>query len=180
MNNFEIAVNQVLINEKGYSNKKSDSGGETMYGITKAVARQCGYNGKMCDLPKEKAVAIYKNEYWIKSGANRVAELSFNIAFLLFDFAVNSGVANASKKLQTAINKISGSNLIIDGKIGEKTIKAIEKYTNNEHYHFYINELEKIYIAEILSYYTSLAKFNIYGKGWINRVANNINFLMGV
>ena len=82
--------------------------------------------------------------------------------------------------MQTAINKVSGSQLVIDGIIGKKTIAAIEKYTKGEYYHFFVNKIEKNYIAEILSYYTSLAKFNIYGKGWINRVANNINFLMGV
>ena len=45
---------------------------------------------------------------------------------------------------------------------------------------FYVNQLEKTYIAEILNYYTSLSKFNIFGKGWINRVASNIKFLAGV
>lgn len=185
---FEKALSQTLKNEgvfngkTGYVNSKSDSGGETNYGITKAVARECGYKGKMCDLPYETAKQIYYNEYWKKSNASNMP--NFNLAFLLFDFAVNSGVANAAKKLQTAINKVSGSELVIDGIIGQKTITAIEKYTDNEFYHFYVGKIEKGYIAEILKYYTSLKNANTgftkNGAGWINRVANNINFLMGV
>lgn len=182
--NFEKALSQTLKNEgvvngkTGYINDKRDSGGETNYGITKAKARECGYNGKMCNLPYETAKQIYYNEFWKKTNAANMS--NFNLAFLLFDFAVNSGVANAAKKLQTAINKVSGCKLVIDGIIGQKTINAIEKYTDKKHYHFYINQLEKTYIAEMLNYYTSLAKFNIFGKGWINRVKNNIDFLVGV
>lgn len=181
---FNKAIKQVLKNEGGYSNKSSDNGGATKYGITEKVARENGYKGDMLYLPENNAKTIYYNQYWIKSGADKVATISFNIAFLLFDFGVNSGVKNAVKKLQTAINKVSGSNLIIDGIIGKKTIHAIEKYTNNEYYHFYINKLEKIYIAEILKYYTSLKNINTgfqaNGAGWVKRVANNINFLNGL
>ena len=83
--------------------------------------------------------------------------------------------------MQTAINKVSGSDLIIDGIIGQKTIAAIEKYTDNEFYHFYVGKVEKSYIAEILRYYTSLKNpntgFTKNGAGWVNRVVKNIIFL---
>lgn len=173
--NFEKALSQTLKNEGGYVNNKNDNGGETNYGITATIARRYGYQGKMRNIPFYVVKEIYYNEYWKKTNAANIQ--NFNLAFLLFDFAVNSGVKNSCKKLQTAINKVSGSNLVIDGIIGQKTINAIEKYTDNEHYHFYINKLEKTYIAEILNYYTSLSKFNIFGKGWINRIKNNIYFL---
>ena len=188
--NFEKALAQTLKNEgvfngkTGYVNSKNDSGGETNYGITKAKARECGYQGKMCDLPYETAKKIYYNEFWKKTNAANMP--NFNLSFFLFDFAVNSGVANAAKKLQTAINKVSGSQLIVDGIIGKKTISTIEEYTKQErgYYHFFVNKIEKTYIAEILKYYTSLKNantgFSKNGAGWINRVANNINFLMGV
>lgn len=179
---FEKALDQTLKNEgvsngkTGYVNDKNDSGGETNYGITKAKARECGYKGKMCDIPFDKVKEIYFQEYWKKTNAGNIP--NFNISFLLFDFAVNSGVSNAAKKLQTAINKeVSGSKLVIDGIIGQKTINAIDKYIDNEHYRFYSNKLGENYIVEILNYYTSLSKFNIFGKGWINRVKNNIEFL---
>ena len=187
-NSFENALAKTLKNEgvlngkTGYVNSKNDSGGETNYGITAAKARECGYKGKMCDLSYETAKQIYYNEYWKKSNAANMP--NFNLAFLLFDFAVNSGVSNSCKKLQTAINKVSGSELVIDGIIGKKTIDAIEKYTKGEYFYFFVNKIEKTFIAEILAYYTSLKNpntgFSKNGAGWVNRIVKNIHFLMGI
>lgn len=180
---FEKALKQTLKNEgvigdkTGYVNAKTDSGGETNFGITKTKARECGYKGKMCDLPYETAKQIYYNEYWKKSNAHNIA--NFNISFLLFDFAVNSGVKNAVKKLQTAINKTIDSKLIIDGVFGVETKKQINNcYCKNR------EKFQNIFIAEILGYYTSLKNPNTgfakNGAGWVNRVVKNIHFLMGV
>ena len=185
---FEKALKQTLKNEgvigdkTGYVNSKNDSGGETNFGITKAKARECGYKGKMCDLPYETAKQIYYNEFWKKTNAANMP--NFNLAFFLFDFAVNSGVSNACKKLQTALNKYNRfAELKIDGIIGQKTLKELKNIAmKGDVLEFY--KLQNLYITEILSYYTSLKNPNTgfakNGVGWINRVANNINFLMGV
>ena len=187
-NSFEIAVMQTLKNEgvlngkTGYVNSKNDSGGETNFGITVAKARECGYKGKMCDLPYETAKQIYYNEYWKKSNAGNIP--SFNISFLLFDFAVNSGVSNACKKLQTALNKYNRfAELKIDGIIGQKTLKELKNIAmKGDVSEFY--KLQNLYITEILSYYTSIKNPNTgfakNGAGWVNRVVKNIHFLMGV
>lgn len=178
---FNEAIVQVLKNEGGYSNKSSDNGGATKYGITEKVARQNGYTGNMRYLPENKVREIYYKQYWLQSKADKVATISFNIAFLLFDFAVNSGVKNASKKLQIAINKIikninTRKELKIDGIIGVKTLAEIEYLDENT--------LFLAYITEIIKYYTSLKNektgFQANGAGWINRVANNIDFLNGL
>lgn len=182
-NNFEKALAQTLKNEgvignkTGYVNAKTDSGGETNYGITITKARECGYRGKMCNLPYETAKEIYYRQYWIKCNAHNV--INFDIAFLLFDFAVNTGVKSAGKRLQNAINKQLGKNeLKIDGIIGEKTITQLNVWC------IYKKNFRDIFIAEILSYYTSLQNpqtgFAKNGAGWVNRVIKNIRFLAGV
>ena len=174
---FEKTVSRVIeYNERGYSNRKTDSGGETMYGITAKTAKACGYNGKMCDLPKQKAIDIYYTNYWKKSGANQIEFLSFNIAFLLFDFAVNAGVVAAVKTLQKAINKTVVKPLLkTDGIYGKLTNQALIDYSGS------LNLIEKLFIAEILRYYTALKNaqtgFQKNGAGWVNRVANNLEFL---
>ena len=184
---FEKALKQTLKNEgvvngkTGYVNAKSDAGGETNYGITIAKARECGYNGKMCDLTYETAKQIYYNEYWKKLNAHNIA--NFNISFLLFDFAVNAGVKTAAKTLQKAINKaLSEQKLKIDGIVGEKTLYEIKLITLG--IGCLLSNFQKIYIAEILAYYTSLKNPNIgfakNGAGWVNRVVKNIHFLMGI
>lgn len=184
---FEKAVNQIILIEGGYSNKPSDKGGATKYGITEKVARQNGYTGDMRYLPGNKAKEIYYKQYWLQSKADKVAIMSFNIAFLLFDFGVNSGVKNAVKKIQKVFNEKYGINpkLAIDGVFGNKTLNAfntLQSYKKDNEFIFI--EFEKYYISEILKYYTSLKNpntgFSKNGAGWVNRVANNINFLNGL
>lgn len=176
---FEKAVNQIILIEGGYVNNPKDKGGATKYGITEKVARQNGYIYEMRNLTKIKAKEIYKKECWDKIGVNCE---SFNISFLLFDFAVNSGVKTAVKHLQNALNiSLKGviEPLIIDGVAGKKTQAGMNFIDAPP---FYTEELQLLLINERLKFYTSLSKtqFNEFGKGWINRVANNIHFLMGV
>lgn len=182
---FEKVLSQTLKNEgvvnskTGYVHSKNDSGGETNYGITIETARACGYRGKMCDIPFNTVKEIYYNEFWKKTSAGNIP--SFNISFLLFDFAVNAGVTNACKKLQTALNKYNRfAELKIDGIIGQKTLKELKNIAmKGDVLEFY--KLQNLYIAEILSYYTSLKNpntgFTKNGAGWVNRVVKNINFL---
>lgn len=176
---FEKAVNQILEIEGGYVNNPKDKGGATKYGITEKVARQNGFIYEMRNLTKVKAKEIYKKEYWDKIGVNCE---SFNISFLLFDFAVNSGVKTAVKHLQNALNSLLKGMiepLIIDGVAGKKTQSAMDYINANG---FFSEKLQSLLISERLKFYTSLSKtqFNEFGKGWINRVVNNIHFLMGV
>lgn len=181
MNNefFEKAVNQIILIEGGFVNNSKDKGGATKYGITEKVARQNGYIYEMRNLTEVKAKEIYKKEYWDKI---KVDCRDFNISFLLFDFAVNSGVKTAIKHLQNALNvllKEMIEPLIIDGVAGKKTQAAIDYINANG---FFSEKLKSLLISERLKFYTSLSKtqFNEFGKGWINRIANNINFLNGL
>lgn len=172
---FQTAIKQVLKNEGGYSNNPSDKGGATKYGITEKVAQQNGYSGNMKYLTENFAKEIYYNRYWLKCNCDIISKYySFNLAFFVFDFAVNSGVSNASRKLQILLNNLDNAGLKIDGIIGKKTLLAIESIMGS----LYLLELN--YIAKILSYYSSLSQFKTFGKGWVNRVANNIEFLSGL
>ena len=169
---FDLCVSRVLKNEGGYVNNPQDKGGETKYGITKAVAQKAGYNGNMRDMSELTAIKIYELNYWNKSGSNTISTYSFNLAFLVFDFGINSGVANAVKKLQKVLNDLAKTNLKIDGVFGKKTAAALQSISGS------LKLVEYAYISEILSYYTALNQFGIFGKGWINRVSNNLKFLV--
>ena len=176
---FEKAVNQIILIEGGYVNNQKDKGGATKYGITEKVARQNGYIYEMRNLTEVKAKEIYKKEYWDKIGVNCE---SFNISFLLFDFAVNSGVKTAVKHLQNALNvSLKGvfEPLIIDGVAGKKTQLAMNFIDAPP---FYTEELQLLLINERLKFYTSLSKtqFTEFGRGWINRIIKNVEFLNNV
>lgn len=60
---FNACFDWLMANEGRYSNDPADPGGETMWGITKTVARQCGYTGPMRHMPLEVARRIYRDLY---------------------------------------------------------------------------------------------------------------------
>ena len=101
--NFEQAFQQVVLTEGGYSNDPVDKGGETKYGITKAVALAHGYKGEMKDLPLEKAKEVYRQSYWLTTPAESMPE----VAYRIFDIAVNCGVSRANTWLLNAINLLN-------------------------------------------------------------------------
>lgn len=128
-------IDKITKIEGGYVNDPSDSGGETRYGITVAVARANGYNGSMKDLPLNVAKNIYIKKYWDALNLDKISELSALIAEELVDTGVNMGVGRAGKFLQEALNALNNcgssyADLIVDGDVGGKTLRALEIFIN--------------------------------------------------
>lgn len=125
---------EATIGKEGrYSNHASDTGGETMWGITIAVARANGYTGPMRDLPRARAVQIYYQQYAVKPGFAAVAEISEAIGEELFDTGVNMGPAVPAKWLQQWLNVMNQrgklyADITADGKIGPATLNALRAY----------------------------------------------------
>lgn len=131
--NFETAFDQVLGKEAGFSDDPRDSGGQTMYGITEAVARAFGYVGPMTLLRLDQAKAIYRSRYWDALQLDQVASLAPAVAGELFDTAVNQGADQAATFLQRALNVLNkeGSwypDVKADGRTGPMTIAALREY----------------------------------------------------
>lgn len=152
---FNDAFTELLGNEGNYSNNINDSGGETMYGITKRVAVGNGYTGQMVDLPLGLAKQIAKSQYWDKYHCD---ELPYIIGFQVFDAAYNGGYP--VKWLQQA------SGVRVDGIIGPGTVRAV-----------LAEDPDKIVMrfdAYRLKYLTAINTWPSFGKGWVNRIANNL------
>lgn len=89
---FDGFIGRLWETEGGYANHPRDKGGETMYGITEAVARENGYKGPMRELPREFAERIYREKYWApveQAGVPAIAKEA------VADFAVNAGVGRS-------------------------------------------------------------------------------------
>lgn len=54
---FDTLFDRLMKHEGGYVNNPNDPGGETMWGVTKAVARQYGYTGSMRQLAQSHGTA---------------------------------------------------------------------------------------------------------------------------
>ena len=152
---FATAVKHVLLSEGGYTDHPLDPGRETMYGITKAVAKEAGYTGDMRQLPIDLAKKIYKTQYWDKLRAD---ELPPAIRYAVFDAAVNSGVRQSTIWMQRAL-KVTD-----DGVIGPKTLAAAQAAQPDA--------LRMRILAQRLRFLTNLNTFGTFGRGWTRRVCD--------
>ncbi|MDP8080229.1 glycoside hydrolase family 108 protein [Phocoenobacter skyensis] len=156
---FKPIFDRLIAHEGGYTHDPYDKGGETNWGITKRVAILNGYNGSMREMTREQAFDIYYSAFWQRYKCDKIPPA---IVFQFFDACVNHGFGNASRMLQRAVDVAD------DGVIGEITLGAIEQY----------NPLEVcvLFNKERTEFYTKLSTFNRFGKGWIRRVAQNLEY----
>ena len=130
---IDAMIEATIGKEGGYSNHPADRGGPTNWGITEWVARKNGYKGDMRALPRDTAVAIYRNEYAVKPGFASVAEIYPRIGEELFDTGVNMGPSRPAIWLQEWLNALNGGgrhwpDLKEDGQIGPATLSALRAY----------------------------------------------------
>jgi lysozyme family protein len=128
---IESIIEGVIEREKGYANNPNDTGGETMWGITRATATRNGYDGLMRDLRRDQASLIYLREYVTAPGFNKVAAINAAIAEELVDSGVNCGPGLPGPWLQRTLNLLNRQaklfpDLTIDGQIGPATLTALQ------------------------------------------------------
>jgi lysozyme family protein len=152
--NFDEAFHHLLGHEGGYSNHEDDPGGETMWGVTKVVARAHGYEGLMKDLPVGVAKAIYRKSYWDAVQAESLPSL---LRYAVFDAAVNSGPGTSIKWLQEAVGATP------DGILGPKTLAAINELDPS-------STLRRM-LAKRLAAMTSMSGWPSFSRGWTRRIA---------
>lgn len=128
MDAFAEAFRRTVGLEGGYSNDPADPGGETMYGITIAVARASGWDGLMRSLPLEVAETIYREQYWAPLRLDEVASVAREVAFELFDSAVNLGVGPAAVFLQRSLGALGLVDVVVDGHLGSVSIAGLRVF----------------------------------------------------
>jgi len=130
---IEALLDELIEREGGYVNHAADRGGPTRFGITEAVARAHGYGGAMAELPRDEAAAIYRRLYWLRPKFDEVAKRSPSLAAELFDTGANMGPAVAATFLQRALTALNRNgrdypDLVPDGRIGERTLQALDAF----------------------------------------------------
>jgi lysozyme family protein len=136
------------------TNDPDDKGGITKYGISKKAHPEVDVE----HLHEDGAKAIYRHDYWdaIKGDSIKY-EL---VAIKLFDMAVNMGSHKAVKLVQEAVNQISMEQVDVDGKMGPKTIQALNGIDPDVLFLFLVPLLELFYRS------LNQPKFL---KGWLRR-----------
>jgi lysozyme family protein len=152
---FDIAINRVLGNEGGYVNNPADPGGETNWGISKRAYP----NVDIANLTRDGAVAIYRSDFWDTVHADQMPAA---LQFQALDFAVNSGVQTAIRKLQAA------AGVADDGYWGPVTQTAIAAMNPIA--------LTVRFLAERLDYMRRLSTWGTFGSGWAGRIVADLKF----
>jgi lysozyme family protein len=160
--NFPQSLALTLVYEGGWSNNPKDPGGATMRGVTQAVYDEDrDHRGvprrsvRMITDPELEA--IYRWRYWdlIKGDA-----LPSGVDYVLFDFAVNSGVGRAVKTMQRILG------VACDGAMGPGTVAAATEYCAN----YGVSALTDAVCVARADFLKSLSTFGTFGKGWMARV----------
>jgi len=154
--NFEECMARLLEHEGGYVWHAQDPGGETNFGVTRAVYEQYVgrqvMDGEMEGLTHDDVYPIYKENYW---DAVRGDDLPSGVDWSCFDWAVNSGKSRASKALQRIVG------VEADGGIGPMTLRAVAEVEPEE----IVKQMH--YVRD--KFYRSLDTFEVFGKGWVRR-----------
>lgn len=155
--NFDQAFDLLITHEGGFAHRpfSDDPGGATMYGVTEKVARANGYAGKMQDLTLDFAKSVYRKQYWDACQCDGMPDA---IRYPLFDAAVNSGVSQAIKWLQSCVG------VKVDGVVGPITRQAANMASPQV--------LRQQMIGKRLAFMTRLDNWSSNAKGWARRIAS--------
>ena len=127
---FKESLLKLRGHEGNYSNNPADKGGETMWGITVAVARANGYKDEMSKMPYSVAQVIYKKQYWDINRLDDIDQLCPKLADQMFNAGVNIGTGTAAGFLQRLLNvynrnQLDYRDIAVDNQIGSMTVATL-------------------------------------------------------
>lgn len=150
---FETAFDRLLGNEGGYVNDPADPGGETNWGIAKRSYPDLDIKA----LTRDQAKEIYRRDFWDPLGTAPSA-----IKFQVFDFAVNSGIQTAIRKLQAAIGVADDGHW---GPVSSAKLASLD-----------VNDVLMRFVAQRIRFWASLSTWDRFGKGWALRAAKQLEY----
>lgn len=128
----------------------------TKYGISAGTYP----NEDIPNLTLDRAALLYKRDWWDYFKGD---SLPYAIGFNLLDAEVNHGHGVGVKFLQQALG-FTGKD--VDGKVGPMTIGKLS--VQNE------DKLLLAFFGIRLRYFTQIKTWPTYGKGWANRISDNL------
>lgn len=167
--NAQEAIRRVIRHEGGFTANPTDRGNWTTGVVNRGELRGTKFGISamayptldIMNLTERDAEAIYMRDYW---NPLRLGRMTFGLAYQVLDFAVNSGSRRAAQTLQRIVEVPD------DGIIGNVTLEAIRVYGQKK--------AAMMVIQRRLEFLTSINTFNTFGRGWVTRVADNLEYLV--
>lgn len=151
---FDQAFDKLINHEGGYIFNPHDPGGETKFGISKRSYPHLDIHS----LTLADAKTIYRRDFWDRAQCDKLAP---DLAFDLFDGAVNSGIGQSIRWLQRAVGVAD------DGVVGPLTLASINREDDS-------SAIRARYNGYRLDFMTRLSTWDVFGKGWARRIASNL------
>lgn len=148
---FIRAADIVLSHEGGYVNDPNDAGGETKFGI----ARRYHPTVDIASLTFEQAREIYRREYWVKQGLDRLPP---PLALVTLDAVIHGGPAVIW--LQNAVGARA------DGALGPRTIASAQAAVAKDGTGSVVGDI----LAQRLVYLATRPGWRFYALGWSRRM----------
>ncbi len=172
-------IQKLFLIEGFRSDHPADSGGETTYGVAKAYWPQ--YYKKWGGPPNWKQAAeFYEIEFWNPLRLGDVHD--YRVAFEIFEQAVNLGIRRASRFAQVSVNLVLQKEvLVVDGRIGPKSIDAINRLTkrntlrllvvlNGTQYMYYLFRTDQMTRTLKLFRTSEREDQAVFFRGWLSRI----------
>ena len=151
---FDQVFDKLINHEGGYVFNPHDPGGETKFGISKRSYPHLDIHS----LTLADAKTIYRRDFWDRAQCDKMHP---DLAFDLFDGAVNSGIGQAIRWLQRAVGVAD------DGVVGPLTLASINRENDT-------SAIRARYSGHRLDFMTRLSTWDVFGKGWARRIAFNL------
>jgi len=188
MADFYQSYQITMGHEGGYANDPDDVGGETYKGVARnyhpswkgwslvdghrdsaTFKKDLADDEELQQLVKEFYKANFWDVYLLDTFSSQI------IANEMFDTGVNMGTSRASKFLQRALNYLNKNealydDLVDDGKIGNKTLKALNIILDNGEERLLYKILNILQANHYLEYMTKSPTQEKFARGWFSRV----------
>lgn len=166
---FDKAFERLIGHEGKFTDNPKDDGNWTggkqgrgqLKGTKYGIAAASYPHLDIKNLTLQQAKAIYREDFWDVIGPAHGA-----IKFQLFDAAVNHGRGNAVRFLQRAV-KVAD-----DGIWGPRSQAALNDMQERNG----CNDVLLRFLGYRFKFWASLSNFDVFGRGWTNRGADNLLF----
>jgi lysozyme family protein len=164
---FDEAFDRLINVEAGFTDNPSDDGNWTggrqgrglLKGTKYGIAANTYPDLDIRSLTLAEAKVIYHRDWWVKAGA---LDFDSAIVYQLWVFAVNANMETAKRALQRAVRVAD------DGQVGPRTVAAVKAMEKND--------VLLRFTGQVIRHYTSLRRWPDFGKGWMNRTAEQLEY----
>lgn len=160
------SIHKTMAEEGGYIDDPNRIDQPTNSGITQPTLNKYNQIHPEAEFPEnvreltgQQAEQIYTELYYNDRNIGDINNP--RIAHAIFDMGVMSNYSNVGRTVQNTINETQGTNLAIDGNIGEQTIQALNNIPANQ-----VDRFMEVLIENRIEYLKGLAGWDRYGRGW--------------